>query len=166
MVATLTHNRIGRDSPVPVRRELPTSQSGRKELWGDAVLEAVMALREQLNSRNEQIVAAAANSILELERTRMRHDKLISGTDPSAVQSTPVEADDPERLEEHVLEIRDHMKRVVGRPISVIEAKEYVVEKITNWGVRANQIHPGEFVKVLGLMNELPEVETVEGSRS
>ena len=45
MVATYTHNRIGRDSLVPVRRELPTSESGRKELWGDTVLEAVMALR-------------------------------------------------------------------------------------------------------------------------
>jgi hypothetical protein len=55
MVATLPHNRIGRDSPAPVRRELPTSHSGRKELWGDTVLEVVMALREQLNSRNEQI---------------------------------------------------------------------------------------------------------------
>jgi hypothetical protein len=81
---------------------------------------------------------------------------LVSGTDKSTVQSTPVEADDPKRLDEHVREIRDHTKRVVGRSISVIEAKEYVVEKITNWGVRANQIHPGEFVKVLGLMNELP----------
>ncbi len=163
MVATYTHNRIGRDSPVPVRRELPTSESGRKELWGDTVLEAVMALREQLNSRNEQIVAAAANSILELERTRMRHDKLVSGTDAPMAPSVPVEADDPERLDEHAREIRDYMKRVVGRPIGAMEAKEYVVEKVANWRVRANQIHPGEFVKMLGLMNELPEVENLHG---
>ena len=96
MVATYTHNRIVRDCPAPVRRELPTSESGRKDLWGDTVLEAVMALREQLNSRNEQIVAAAANSILELERTPMRHGKLISGTDTSVAPSIPIEAELPE----------------------------------------------------------------------
>ena len=134
MVAAYIHNRIGHDFPVSVRRELPTSERERKDLWGDTVLEAVMALRDQLNSKNEQIVAAAANSILELERTRMRHDKLISGTEPIAAPNIPVEVDDPARLNEHVQEFHDYMEQV-GQPISATEAKAFVVEKVTNWQV-------------------------------
>ncbi len=161
MVATLTRNRIGRDSPASLKRELPKSELERKELWGDAVLEAVMALREQLNSRNEQIVAAAANSILELERTRMRHDKLISGTHVQMAPSEPppLPDDDPKLLNEHACEVRKHMEQLVGRPMSEAESVDYVVEKLESWRVRASQIHPGEFVKMIGLMNEFTRLE-------
>ena len=167
MVATLNLPRIGRDSPNPVRRELPKSERERKDLWGDTVLEAVLALRDQLSSRNEQIVAAAANSIIELERTRMRHDQHVSGTHADVAQELPeltlrpVESailpdDDVAPLTEHVDEIREHMERVVGRPMGAAEAKAYVEAKLDRWQVRANRIHRGEFVKMLGLMNDMP----------
>ena len=80
MVATLLHNRIGGELAPPLKIALPECERERGRLWNDAVLEAVLALQNQLGSKNEEIVAAAANSILELERTRMRHDKTVSGT--------------------------------------------------------------------------------------
>ena len=92
MNATLPLNRVGAhfDSASAPKLALPQGERARGQLWSDAVFEAVQALRIQLHSRSEPIAAAAANSILELERTRMRHDKLISGTDKSVVPSIPV----------------------------------------------------------------------------
>ena len=82
MVATRTqpHNRIGFDSPQPVRPELPQSERERGRLWSDIVFEAALALRGQLTSPDEAVVAAAATTLIDLERTRMRHDRAVAGS--------------------------------------------------------------------------------------
>ncbi len=80
MPATLPILRTGRDSPLATKPELPKGESARGQLWSDVVFEALLTLRNQLTSRNDAIAAAAANSILELERTRMRHDKCVAGS--------------------------------------------------------------------------------------
>ncbi len=82
MIATLPVNRIGAhyDSPPIARPLLPKGERARGQLWSDVVFEAVLALRNQLTSRSESVAAAAANSILELERTRMRHAKPLAGS--------------------------------------------------------------------------------------
>ncbi len=82
MNATLPINRIGAhfDSPPITRPVLPKGEQARGQLWSDVVFEAVLALRNQLTSRNESVAASAANSILELERTRMRHAKHLAGS--------------------------------------------------------------------------------------
>lgn len=171
MVATQPVNRIGAhfDSPSAPKRVLPQTERERSRLWSDMVFNALLALQKQLDSRNEAVVAAAANSILELERTRMRHDQTVAGTrvelelepEPAlATFDTPVvEGDDfePATLTDHTAEVREHMAHVVRRPMAEPEAKAYVVEKLDNWQVRPSQIHPGEFVKMLGLMGELPD---------
>ncbi len=72
--------RIGRDSPAPTRPALPPGERARGQLWSDIVFEALMALRNQLSSCNETIVSVAANSLLELERTRMRHGRCVAGS--------------------------------------------------------------------------------------
>ena len=77
---TTTRNRIGTHFEAKPRPVLPATERERGRLWGDVVLEAVLALRDQLSSRNEAVVSAAAHSLLELERTRMRHDQMLSGT--------------------------------------------------------------------------------------
>ena len=79
MTTTLPINRIGTylETPRPV---LPTTEIERGQLWSDVVFEAVLALRTQLGSHNEAISAGAASTILELERTRMRHDKNVAGS--------------------------------------------------------------------------------------
>ena len=174
MVATLPRNRIDRVIHTPSKPELPKTERERGKLWGDVVLEAVLALRNQLGSRNEDIVAAAANSILELERTRMRHDKCLSGTrtgtcgidgvDPDAERTTvAVIEDDPppaERSEGDAAIVADHAREVVEKlDLTEPEAKAYVAEKLARWKVRPSQIHRGEFVAMLGLMEELPAGE-------
>ena len=82
MITTLPVNRIGAhyDSPPIARPSLPKGERARGQLWSDVVFEAVLALRNQLTSRSESVAAAAANSILELERTRMRHAKPLAGS--------------------------------------------------------------------------------------
>jgi len=72
-------NRLGFDSP-PARPMLPQSERDRGKLWSDIVFEAALALRGQLTSRNENIVAAAANTLIDLERTRMRHSRPVAGS--------------------------------------------------------------------------------------
>ena len=172
MVATLPLNRIFREAPTAAKPQLPGCEFERGKLWGDSVLDAVLALRNQLSSENEEIVAAAANSILELERTRMRHDKCVSGTRnrldtidderPVLVANVPESAPDgvseadAEVVADHAAEIREHMDKTIHRPVSESEATAYVVEKLERWQVRPSTIHRGEFLKMLGLMNELP----------
>ena len=82
MVATRTQptNRIGFDSPQPDRPVLPQSERERGRLWSDIVFEAALALRGQLTSRDEAVVAAAATTLIDLERTRMRHDRAVAGS--------------------------------------------------------------------------------------
>ena len=62
-------------------------------------------------------------------------------------------------LHDHVREIRDHMENEVGGAMPAGEANAFIVEKLNRWHIRPSQIHRGEFVKMLGLMAELPEVE-------
>ena len=95
MVATLPVNRIGAhyDSPPAELPELPASARERGRLWSDTVFQAVLALRHQLTHRDAAVVAAAANSILELERTRMRHGKLVAGSDEVSEEQLEFEAD-------------------------------------------------------------------------
>ena len=182
MIATLKLPRIGRDSEAPARPKLPETERERGQLWGDVVLEAVLALRNQLTSRDQDIVAAAANSILELERTRMRHDICVSGTrtgtcgmdeiGPGDAETQSVEGEesavvqfdegDTAALSEHIGEIRAHMAKVVRRSMGGIEAKTYVVEKLDRWQIRPSQIRRGEFVQMLGLMKELPAAESAQ----
>ncbi len=172
MVATQPINRIGAhfDSPPIPKRVLPATERERSHLWSDMVFDALLALHKQLDSRSEAVVAAAANSILELERTRMRHDQTVAGTRVELEPESPAETtvppetlsipqedhDDPATLTDHIGEVREHMARAIRRPMAEPEAKAYVVEKLDAWRVRPSQIHRGEFVKMLGLMNESP----------
>ena len=164
MVATFLLNRIAGEPLAPARDPLPECEHQRGRLWNDAVLEAVLALQKQLGSPNEEIVAAAANSILELERTRMRHDKTVSGTRDDRLRDEPhfeepqpvaVEAERPiftaaehAQVAAHASEIR----AVAG--LSDADAVTFVVEKLGQWQVRPGQIHPGEFAAMLRLMDE------------
>ena len=163
MVATLFQNRIGGELAPPLKIALPECERERGRLWNDAVLEAVLALQNQLGSKNEEIVAAAANSILELERTRMRHDKTVSGTRyqtnfaeaPPAVaevEMKPAAFTDDEMaiVGEHAKELRACAKG----PLSEAEAVAFVIDKLGRWEIRPGRIHRGEFAKMLGMMGE------------
>ena len=96
MVAVLPHPRLGCDSPAPAKIPLPATGHGRGLLWSDAVFEAVLTLKNQLASRNEAVAAAAENSILELERTRMRHEKTVAG---SSLGCDPFDGREPDGID-------------------------------------------------------------------
>ena len=97
MVATQPVNRIGAhfDAPPVAKRVLPKTEHERGKLWSDIVFDAVLALHNQLSSKSEAVVAAAANSILELKRTRLRHSKPLAGSSHKS--------DAQARLEEELL---------------------------------------------------------------
>ena len=164
MVATLLHNRIAGEILLPLRDPLPDCERERGRLWNDAVLEAVLALKNQLGSRNEEIVAAAANSILELERTRMRHDKTVSGTRDDRLRDephfgeprpVPVETNDPIFTPEEEAQVAGHAREIHETAgLSRSAAIAFVVEKLGQWQVRPCQIHPGEFAAMLRLIDE------------
>ena len=82
MPATLpfANNRIATHLPTP-EPELPKSARDRGKLWSDTVFQAVLALKAQLRSPDAQVVMAAANAILGMERTRMRHAKNLAGSE-------------------------------------------------------------------------------------
>ena len=162
MVATLLHNRIAGVDSAPARAPLPDCERERGRLWNDAVLEAVLALQKQLGSRNEEIVAAAANSILELERTWMRHDKTVSGTRDDRLRDEPspdaaVEVERPEFTEEEEAIVEAHAREVRASaegPMTEAESVAFVIDKLGRWEIRPDRIHPGEFGKMIKLMGD------------
>ncbi len=172
MTATLLRNRIAPhfDTPAPARPVPPQSELARGRLWSDLVFEALLTLRTQLTSRNEAVAAAAANSILELERTRMRHDKCVAGSRsdraaPEEEQPEPIQhddaspatdaaeerSDDPGAMAAHVEEVR----RFFEKPRS--QAVQFVEVKLHQWAVTAERIPRGAFIEMLRLMGDLPK---------
>ena len=123
MIATHPVNRLGYDSPPLSRPVLPKGERARGQLWSDVVFEAVLALRNQLSSRNDTVAAAAANSILEMERTRMRHAKQIAGSryvneemeeferNPSGMAS---DEDDDDRGDEFLTPVLSNLPHAAG----------------------------------------------------
>ena len=99
MTATSTHNRIGAhfaDSPATTAElpELPKSARERGRLWSDAVFQAVLALKQQLTHVDVGVVAAAANTIIALEQTRMRHGASVAGSEAESEAQLQFEAEE------------------------------------------------------------------------
>ena len=169
MVAVLPHPRLGYDSPPPAKIPLPATAHGRGLLWSDAVFEAVLTLKNQLGSRNEAVAASAANSILELERTRMRHDKTVAGSTldcDGAIDREPDSADRMETLEElpdlgpldfepepavdalaaHTAEVLEAIPMIGANPTTPASAERVVRRFLNGHGIEAEDIEPGQFM--------------------
>ena len=168
MVATLPHNRLGYDSPPPATFPLPATAHGRGRLWSDAVFEAVLTLKNQLASRNEAVAAAAANSILELERTRMRHDKTVAGSSLVSEESDvggDVGSDRLETLGElpdleppqcgppttdalvaHTAEVLAAIPMIGSKPTTRSVAERIVRGFLNQQVIEAEDIEPGQFM--------------------
>ena len=171
MVATLPMNRLGFDSPPAELPELPQSARERGRLWSDTVFQAVLALKKQLNHRDADIVAEAANSILELERTRMRHGTQVAGSEEvseaqleyeeeqrsesemfkkrraaSEAEEKPAEEPDSNAraLAEHAREAAEFYEKL-GKPLPV-RPERYAAKLLETWGLAANEIPVGGFI--------------------
>ena len=168
MVAVLPHPRLGYDSPPPAKITLPATPHGRGQLWSDAVFEAVMTLKNQLASRNEAVAANAANSILELERTRMRHDKTVAGSSLDSDRFDDRELDGMDRLETlgelpdleplpcgppttdalaaHTAEVLAAIPMIGANPTTRSSAERLVRRFINEQVIEAEDIAPGQFM--------------------
>ena len=174
MLATLPLNRLGYDSPPAQLPELPKSARERGQLWSDTVLHAVLTLKKELTHRDVAIAGAAANSILELERTRMRHDKLLAGIEevsdaqlafeedergdrefaarPAAKTEAKVGGVTPIRTEEqafaeHVQEVAKSFER--SGQVLPGKPESFVRGLLKRWGSPATAIPKGGFGKHL-----------------
>ena len=169
MVAVLPHPRLGYDSPPPAKIQLPATAAERGLLWSDAVFEAVMTLRNQLASRNEAVAASAANSILELERTRMRHDKTVAGSSLDSDRFDAAEPDGMNRLETpgglpdlepldlepepaadalaaHTAEVLEAIPMIGADPTTRASAERVVRRFLNGLMIEAEDIEPGQFM--------------------
>jgi hypothetical protein len=66
----------------PQKSELPKSEQERYEIFSDCVMAAILAARKLLTSENPAVVLKAAETILKIERTRIRHNRNVSGCRP------------------------------------------------------------------------------------
>ena len=168
MVAALPHNRLGYDSPPPVKVSLPATAHERGRLWSDAVFAAVLTLKNQLASRNELVAAAAANSILELERTRMRHDKTVAGSSLVSGESEVGDYDGSDHLETigelpdleppqcgppttealaaHTAEVLKAIPAIGSKPTTRSSAERIVRGFLNQQVIEAEDIEPGQFM--------------------
>ena len=86
-------NRIAPHFQTP-EPQLPKSARERGKLWSDTVFQAVLALKAQLRNPDATVVMAAANAILEMERTRMRHAKNLAGSESVSEAQEEFEAEE------------------------------------------------------------------------
>jgi len=77
MVATQAKNCFRKRFAQP-QRELPKSEYERYAFFGDAVLDAVATLRELLRSEDETTCLKAAEMILNLQQTSIRHGREVA----------------------------------------------------------------------------------------
>jgi len=168
MPATLPINRIGAHFDAPPKAPIPKSPRARGQLWSDAIFEAVMALKNQLNSLSESVVATAATALLDLERTRMRHGQDLCGSDTSAdeeeFRGALDDEDDPEfeevrqeqeaATDEHAEEVRKFYKAERGHTMTPAEADSRVRDCLQRWMLPARTIPKGDFVALMKEMGE------------
>ena len=180
MIATPTHNRIAThfQSPEP---ELPKSARERGKLWSDTVFQAILALKAQLRSPDAHIVMAAANSILEMERTRMRHAKDLAGSQHVSEAQEEFEAEEREVRESDRARrdqlaaakarvkvavaptLADHARAAravfeqMDRDMTEAESLEFTEGFLKHLGRKAGDVSESEFAAILRAMRESDE---------
>jgi len=125
MVATQTKNRIKKHF-APPQRELPKSEYERYAFFGDCVLDAVATLRELLRSEDEATCLKAAELILNLQQTSIRHGRSVATcVEPfkrhsiDAIEHPAYYGEEPKPAEEPAkndFEPFDELKRPVAPP--------------------------------------------------
>ena len=181
MIATQTHNRIAPHFATP-EPELPKSARERGKLWSDTVFQAILALKAQLRSPDAHIVMAAANSILEMERTRMRHTKNLAGSQHVSEAQEEFEAEEREvresqRARRDQLAAAKAREKVAGvaptladharasrrvfeqmdRDMTEAESIEFTEGFLKHLGRKAGEVSNEEFAAILRMMRESDE---------
>jgi hypothetical protein len=76
------------------RPELPKTDLERHAVLTDCVMASILALKELLYCGDPQVVMGAADRILAVEKTRLRHDRNVSGCKPPLQKIDPSQFDD------------------------------------------------------------------------
>ena len=186
MIATLpiAQNRIASHFPTP-EPELPQSARERGRLWSDTVFQAVLALKAQLRNPDAHIVMAAANAILEMERTRMRHAKSLAGSEHVSEAQEEYEAEEQRaeesqrarrdrvvaatadekvaRVAEVAPTLADHARaarrafHLMDCAMTEAESLEFTVGFLKHLGRNAGDVSTAEFAAILRTMRESDE---------
>ena len=80
------------------------------------MFQAVLALKGQLKNRDVAIVAAAANTILNLEQTRMRHSAQVAGSEDVSEAQEEFEAEARQESERSAAARAAKQETTIGAP--------------------------------------------------
>ena len=133
--------------------KLPAEPKTREQIYQDAVLQSVIAMQKLLTHDNIDQRIKAAELILALEKTRMRHGSDVTGTQPAPppprrsylADGTPAPIDDgeyarlPEELKDDELYkvYKKHLK--VAKEAFIRRAKECPNQKIDTSGYASSR---------------------------
>ena len=143
----------------------------------------MLALKKQLRSPDTHVVMAAAEAILEMERTRMRHSKNLAGSEHLSEAQVEFEAErerdldyspadhtdalpEPEEPSEalvnHARDVRESTENS-GTPLTERQALRLTQQMLERMGLEAEDIAPGQFGATLREKRHLWERTTAAG---
>jgi hypothetical protein len=169
---TATVNRVAGyyERPLP---QLPEHPHDRQDLLADCVLQAVVTMRSLLSSGDRALSFKAAEAILALEQTRIRHGTQVSGCrqklqpkweehqemkecfEDAGPPREPTAQDLEEAaFKQHAKEVRDELQKLEeNKPakdrekVTMKAGADFVRGRLKNWGVSATSIPARTFWK-------------------
>ena len=153
--------------------QLPEHPHDRQALLADCVLQAVVTMRGLLNNGDKGLAFKAAEAILSLEQSRIRHGANVAGCrskmvpkweEMQEIKETfedpgPGREPTPEEIEAaafklHAQEVREELQKMEAEKpekdrtkVSANAGAKFVRGRLDNWGVSAASIPAGTFWK-------------------
>jgi len=164
---TATVNRVAGyfQKPLP---QIPEHGHDRQAIYTESILQAVLAMRALLDNTDKSIVLKAAQELFTLERTRLRHNRNISGCRDKLIPKWQSDREtvecfedpgpqSPKQLEN--VAIAAHGKEARAELVEIERAKPegeskhvhstagqaLVIRCLKHWNVTACSILPGTF---------------------
>jgi len=158
------------ERPLP---QLPEHPHDRQALLADCVLQAVVTMRGLLNNGDKGLAFKAAEAILSLEQSRMRHSANVAGCRSKMIPKWeemqeikeafhdpgPAREPTPEEIEEaafkiHAQEVREELVKLEAKKpekdrmkVAANAGAKFVRGRLESWGVSAASIPAGSFWK-------------------
>jgi hypothetical protein len=153
------------DRPLP---EIPAHPHDRQDMLAETVLQAVQAMRGLLKSADKAIVLKAAEAILALEQTRIRHGTNVIGCrvrlipdwesrkemqDCITATAPPTAAEVEENAaKEHAMEVRAELKKLEEtkpaaerKKVAPNAGRVFVQNCLKDWNIPASAVPAGKF---------------------
>jgi len=169
---TATVNRVAGyfERPLP---QLPEHPHERQALLADCVLQAVVTMRGLMSSGDKGLAYKAAEAILSLEQSRIRHSTEVSGCrtkmrpkweemqemkecfdDPGPAREPTPEEIEAAAFKLHAQEVREELQKLEQKKpekdrmkIAANAGAKFVRGRLEKWGVSAASIPAGTFWK-------------------